>query len=426
VPSTDVSRRRVVIAVDPHKTSWTAAAVDTTLAPLATLRAPVSRDGYRQLRRFAARWPGAVWAIEGAAGLGAPLATRLTADGIQAVDVPAKLAARVRMLSTGHGRKNDAADAVSVGIAALTAPGLRSAAVEQAILALRALVEHRDDVVKTRTQTVNRLHVLLAQLLDGGAPRGLDADTAARLLRGVRPRGVGAATLRRLAAELITEIRHLDRRITTATDRISAAVAASATTLTTLRGIGDLTAGKILARVGDISRFRSAAAFASYTGTAPIEVSSGDVVRHRLSRAGDRQLNAALHTMALSQIRSQGAGRDYYQRKRAEGKGHKEAMRCLKRRLSDLVYRQLLRDAREHTDNPEPDTEQHQPDELPTHARSDPPRSSVQATIADAQKQSRCSPRRASGPRRNDLDSAEHRHTIDDGETPPGTGPGGH
>jgi hypothetical protein len=99
------------------------------------------------------------------------------------------------------------------------------------------------------------------------------------------------------------------------------------------------------ARVGDITRFRSAAAFASYTGTAPIEVSSGDVVRHRLSRAGDRQLNCCLHTMALTQIRHDGPGRDYYLRKRAAGKGHKEAMRCLKRRLSDVVYRRLCRDA---------------------------------------------------------------------------------
>jgi transposase len=183
----------------------------------------------------------------------------------------------------------------------------------------------------------------------GGAPRKLDADTAAGLLRGVRPRGAGPATFRRLAVELIAEIRHLDRRIAAATDQISAAVAASATSLTQLRGIGDLTAGKILARVGDINRFRSAAAFASYTGTAPIEVSSGDVTRHRLSRAGDRQLNCALHTMAISQLRHHGPGRDYYLRKRAEGKGHKEALRCLKRRLSDVVYRQLLRDAREQT-----------------------------------------------------------------------------
>jgi transposase len=339
----------VVIAVDPHKASWTAAAVDSALRPLATIRVPVSHAGYQQLRRFAARWPTAVWAIEGAGGLGAPLASRLSDAGIAAVDVPAKLATRVRMLSTGHGRKNDDADALSVGIAAHSAPGLRSAVVEDAIIVLRALVEHRDDVVHTRTQTVNRLHVLLTQLLPGGAPRQLDADTAARLLRTVRPRASGPRTLRRLAAELVTEIRHLDRRIATATTDISTdistAVADSATTLTQLRGIGDLTAGKILARVGDITRFRSAAAFASYTGTAPIEVSSGDVVRHRLSRAGDRQLNCCLHTMALTQIRHDGPGRDYYLRKRAAGKGHKEAMRCLKRRLSDVVYRRLCRDA---------------------------------------------------------------------------------
>ena len=125
------------------------------------------------------------------------------------------------------------------------------------------------------------------------------------------------------------------------TPRSAAAVADSGTTLTELRGIGDLTAGKILARVGDISRFRSAAAFASYTGTAPIEVSSGDVVRHRLSRAGDRQLNCCLHTMAITQIRHDSPGRAYYQRKRAAGKSHKEALRCLKRRLSDVVYRRL-------------------------------------------------------------------------------------
>lgn len=112
-----------------------------------------------------------------------------------------------------------------------------------------------------------------------------------------------------------------------------------------LRGIGTLTAAKILARVADVNRFRSAAAFASYTGTAPIEVSSGDVVRHRLSRAGDRQLNCFLHTMAITQIRNDGPGRAYYQRKRASGKSHKEALRCLKRRLSDAVYRQLLKDS---------------------------------------------------------------------------------
>ena len=276
------------------------------LQPLATIRVSVDPRGYRSLRRFATRWPDAVWAIEGAGGLGSPLATRLSADGITALDVPAKLAARVRTLSTGHGRKNDDADAISVAIsvavAALSAAGLRTVAVDEAVTALRALVEHRDDVVKTRTQTVNRLHVLLTQLLPGGAPRQLTADTAAQLLPTVRPRSIGPQTLRRLAADLVAEVRHLDRRIATANTEITAAVQASGSTLTELRGIGDLTAGKILARVGDVRRFRSAAAFASYTGTAPIEVSSGDVVRHRFSRAGDRQLNCCLHTMAITQL----------------------------------------------------------------------------------------------------------------------------
>lgn len=125
-----------MIAVDPHKASWTAAAVDASLQPLDIIRVPVSREGYRELRRFARRWTNPSWAIEGAAGLGAPLSNRLVRDGIEVVDVPAKLAARVRVLSTGHGRKTDQADAVSVGIAALTATRLNTARADAAVAAL--------------------------------------------------------------------------------------------------------------------------------------------------------------------------------------------------------------------------------------------------------------------------------------------------
>jgi transposase len=336
---------RVVIAVDPHKASWTAAAVDAALQPLEVIRVAVSAEGYRQLRRFARRWSDSSWAIEGAAGLGTPLTQRLHADGIEVTDVPAKLAARVRVLSTGHGRKTDEADAISVGIAALTATRLNTASVDAAITALRAVVEHRDDLVKTRTQTVNRLHVLLTHLTPAGATRGLTTDRAADILRQIRPREAAAKTLRSLAADLVAEIRALDRRIAKAAADITAAVESSGSTLTELSGIGTLNAAKILARVGTIQRFRSADAFASYTGTAPIAASSGDVIRHRLSRAGDRQLNCCLHTMAISQIARDTPGRDYYRRKRAAGKSHREALRCLKRRLSDIVYRQLLRDS---------------------------------------------------------------------------------
>jgi transposase len=341
----DVSAAPVVIAVDPHKRSWTAVAVNESLQVQTSLRVGADRDGYRELRRFAGRWSQPRWAIEGAGGLGAPLATRLLADGVAVVDVPAKLAARVRALSTGHGRKTDEADAVSVAVAAWTATALVSVQFDETALALRALTEHRDDLVKTRTQTINRLHVLLAHLIPGGARTGLSADQAADLLRPVRPRDVLGATRRRLAVELVGEVRRLDRRIEATGEQITTAVGESGTMLTELFGIGALLAGKILARVGSIHRFGSAAAFASYTGTAPIAVSSGDVVRHRLSRAGDRQLNYALHVMAITQIRQDTAGRAYYRRKRAAGKSHREALRCLKRRLSDVIYRQLLRDA---------------------------------------------------------------------------------
>ena len=334
----------VVIAIDPHKASWTAVAVDQRLQPLAAIRVGVNRGGYRKLRRFASRWSHATWAIEGATGLGACLTARLAADDIAVADVPASWPGASGCCPPGTAAKTDQADALSVGIAAHTATRLSTAVVDEAIAALRVLTEHRDDLVRTRTQTINRLHALLAQLLPAGLPRGLTANTAAAALRSIRPRAVLARTLRQVAAELLSEVRRLDRRIAGATAALSAAVAASGTTLTGRHGIGDVTAAKILARSGAISRFRSASACASYCGVAPIEVSSGDVQRHRLSRAGDRQLNYALHVMAMAQIKRPTLGQDYYQRKRASGKTHKEAMRCLKRRLADVVYRTMIHD----------------------------------------------------------------------------------
>lgn len=335
----------VIIAVDPHKASWTAVVVGAGLSAVATIRVEVNRAGYLQLRRFAAAWPAARWAVEGAVGLGAPLTERLRADAIAVIDVPAKLARRVRMLSTGHGRKSDQADALSVGIAAWSAPALRTVEVDQAIAALRALTEHRDDLVRTRTQLINRLHALLVKLVPSGLGRGLSAEGAAAALRSVRPRDTLGRTLRQLAADLIAELRRLDRRITETTRVLSDAIVDSGTTLTQLLGVGDIVAATIIARTGPITRFPTPAAFASFCGVAPIEVSSGDVVRHRLSRAGDRQLNYALHVIAITQIRYDSPGRTHYQRKRAAGKSHKEALRCLKRRLADVVYRTMIKDS---------------------------------------------------------------------------------
>jgi transposase len=276
--------------------------------------------------------------------MGRVLAQQLVSDGEQVVDVPAKLAARVRVLSTGHGRQTDPVDAVSVAVTGQSSPRLRRVTVEDQAAVMHLLTKRREDLVAIRTQTLNRLHRLLGDLIPAGAPRNLTAAGAAQLLRQARPCGVPAITRRQLAADLIADVRALDRRIKAIEERIAAAITPSKTTLVELFGVGPVMAAKLLGEVGDVRRFPSKHHFAAHTGTAPLEASSGQVVRHRLSRAGNRKLNHALYLMAIVQIRHPTAGQAYYRRKRAEGKAPKEALRCLKRRLSDAVYRCLLTD----------------------------------------------------------------------------------
>jgi transposase len=335
---------RVTIGVDPHKHSRTAAVLNERGDLVDQQRFATTRGGYRDLHRWAKRWPERRWAVEGASGLGRTLAQQLASNGESVVDVPAKLAARVRLLSVGHGRKSDPHDAVSVAVAAQGTRRLGQVLVEDHASVLRLLSDRRDDLVRARTQTLNRLHVLLADLVPDGAGRNLDANAAAALLCRVRPQTAPARTRRQLAVDLLADVRTLNRRIATTEDRLQMAVTRSATTLTELFGVGPILAAKLLGEVGDVRRFPTKHHFATHTGTAPIEASSGEVVRHRLSRAGNRKLNHALYLAAIVQIRHPTAGQAYYRRKLAEGKSRKEALRCLKRRLSDAVYRQLLAD----------------------------------------------------------------------------------
>jgi transposase len=209
---------------------------------------------------------------------------------------------------------------------------------------LHLLTKRRQDLVAARTQTINRLHRLLMDLVPGGAHRNLTAKRATALLAGVAPAGAPAVIRWQLATELVADVRQLDERIAVIEARIKAAVTESKTTLVKLFGVDPVLAATFLGEVGDISRFPSKHHFAAHTGTAPLEASSGQVVRHRLSRAGDRKLNHALYMMAMVQVRRPSAGQAYYRRKLAEGKSPKEALRCLKRRLSDAVYRCLLAD----------------------------------------------------------------------------------
>jgi transposase len=342
---TEAAAPQLTIGIDPHKGSHTAAALDAQLRVVGQVRVASTRAGYRALREWACRWSERQWAVENAGGLGRSLAQWLLGDGERVIDVPPKLSARVRLLSTGHGRKTDQADAVSTALAARGASEQHDAVLEGHAATLRLLSDRRDDVVARRTQVINRLHALLSDLLPGTVPLHLSVDQAAALLRRSRPSAGPQRTRRLLTGDLVREARRLDAEVTALDARIAEAVAASQTTLLTLFGVGPIVAAKILGRVGDVRRFRTPARFASYCGVAPIEVSSGDVVRHRLSRAGDRQLNYALYIMARSQARQHPEGRAYYLRKRAEGHSKKEALRCLKRRLADVVYRQLLRDA---------------------------------------------------------------------------------
>jgi transposase len=336
----------VLIGVDPHKGSVAVAAVDEAKGELLERAAfPQDRAGLRSLERWAKRFPERRWAVENSGGLGRHLAVRLAAAGESVVDVPPKLSARVRVLSSGNARKNDRVDALATALAASRNERLAAVDPEAASEAMRLLSERREDLVAERTRALNRLHGLLRDLVPGGVARTLSADRAARILRGIRPRGASARLRRRLASEVLRDIRTLDRKIADLSGRIEAEVEASGTTLTEIFGIGPILASRIIGTVGNVGRFPSRAHFASYAGTAPVEASSGEVVRHRLSLAGNRKLNYALHMVAVCQARSDARGGSYYRKKIAEGKSRKEALRCLKRRVSDAVFRSLVADS---------------------------------------------------------------------------------
>jgi transposase len=336
----------VLIAVDPHKGHNTVVVLGSlSRRTLGEAEFANTHAGYREMVRFARRWRERRWAVEGCHGAGRYLAQRLVANGEVVLDVPAKLAARVRVFSQGHGRKTDRDDAVSIGLAALNAAGVQAVQPDGAMVSLRLWCDRRDELVAARTQAICRLHRLLTELTPGGSGRELSATMAAAMLKLVRPKDDVSRERKALALQHLGDVRSLDRRIKAARDRIAAMVEASGTGLVNLYGVGPLVAGRVLAEVGDVGRFPTKDHFATYNGTAPIDVSSGEQVRHRLSRSGNRRVNHALHIMAVVQIRNpKSDGRAYYERKRTEGKTSKEALRCLKRRLSDVIYRQLVAD----------------------------------------------------------------------------------
>ncbi len=340
---------KVLIGVDPHKATNAAVAIDEHGEVVGQAAFPANRGGIRALERWAKRFPERRWAIEGATGIGRPLAQKLAASGEEVVDVPPKLSAKVRVLSTGNARKNDRLDATFTALAALRNERLARVhpedGLEGRVEILRLLTERREDLVAERTRALNRLHVLLRDLLSDGVAKGLSAEAAAKLLRRARPNHAAGRTRKWLASELVRDVRALDRKVASLDECIREEVGASGTTLPEVFGVGSILAAKIVGIVGDVGRFANKEHFASYAGVAPIEASSGEVVRHKVSLAGNRRLNQAMHMIAVCQARSDPRGKAYYRKKLAEGKSRREAMRCLKRRVSDVVFKALVADS---------------------------------------------------------------------------------
>jgi len=333
----------VMIGVDPHKASHTAVAIGAAEEPLGELRVRACAAQAERLLAWAVAWPERTWAIEGAAGLGHLLAQQLLAAGERVLDVQPKLGARVRLLAAGAVNKNDPNDARSVAVAALRSASRREVAADDHAAVLKVWSKRHRDLGRARTQVACRLHAVLCELV----PERISAAQAAHLLEGITPPGAVGAAHCELAGEFLADLRRIDTQMREAKKKLTTAVRASATTLTEIFGVGPVVAATVIGEVRDLSRFADRDHFAAYNGTAPIEVSSGRRKIYRLSRRGNRRLNHAIHMAAVTQVSHRHSpGRAYYERKLAEGKTRKEALRSLKRRLSDTIFAQLQADAR--------------------------------------------------------------------------------
>ena len=338
----------VMIGVDPHKGSHTAVVVSAAEEPLGELRVRACAAQAEKLVAWAAAWPERTWAVEGAGGLGRLLAQQLVAAGERVLDVQPKLACRVRLLQAGDTNKNDPNDALSVAVAALRSRACRQVSADGYPVVLKVWSKRHRDLGRTRNQAACRLHAVLCNLVPGGHPKEISAAQAARILEQAAPSGAVARARAELAAEFLADLRRLDAQLRETRKKLAAAVKDSGTTLTQVFGVGPVVTGTIIGDVGDVARFPGRDHFAAYNGTAPVEVSSGNRKIHRLSLRGNRRINHAIHMAAITQIRHRHSdGRAYYEKKLAEGKTHKEALRSLKRRISDAIFARLQADARQ-------------------------------------------------------------------------------
>lgn len=340
----------VVLGIDVHKGSHTAVAVDEVGRQIGERTVRATDAGHRQLVRWALR----EFAFAGELEFGVEdcrhVSTRLERDllsaGQSVVRVPPKLMAGARHSARTRG-KSDPIDALAIARVALREPNLPVATHDTVSREIKLLVDHREDLVNTRTQMQNRLRWHLHELdpeLDP-ASRALDRlSTLDGIEKFLGSCSSASSVLVRIATELVGDIRALTVRVNALERELAQRVRLVAPRLLALPGCGVLTAAKIVGETANVTRFRSEACFAMHAGAAPIPASSGKTNRHRLARGGNRQLNAALHRIAVTQIRLNGPGRDYYRRRITLGNTKMEALRAMKRRIARVVFNNLRPD----------------------------------------------------------------------------------
>lgn len=355
----------VVVGADVHKRTHTFVAVDEVGRELGQRTVEATTAGHQSAVRWARERFGdeLTWAIEDCRHLSARLERDLLTAGQAVVRVPPKMMAEQRRIARTRG-KSDPIDAAAVARAALRQPDLPVASHDEISRELKLLVDRREDLIAHRTATINRLLWRVHELNPDWAPpaRSLDVAKQQRLLmdrlhsldlHGTRPGIEGIVA--ELARDELADVIELTDRINALHRRIRDRITRAAPTLLTMPGVGVLTAAKLVGESAGVARFKSEAAFAHHAGIAPIPVWSGNSAgRVRLTRSGNRQLNTAIHRIAVTQIRLHGLGKTYYDKKRAEGMSTPEALRCLKRRLVRPVFNHLETD--HNTVLPHPDT----------------------------------------------------------------------
>jgi len=334
-----------MIGIDPHKATHTAVAVDDDEKVIGEFTLEASGRQVDKLTEWADDFDKREWAVESGNGLGYVVSRQLVAHGETVFDVPPVLASRVRLLGSGRSNKNDPNDARSIAIAALRSDRLATVQPDDHVTVLRLLVKRHRDMAKLRNKHCSRLHALLLELAAGGIGAKISVTNASRLLDDVVAHDEPSRHRVLIAREVVDDIGRLDQSLKASKQRIAVAVQASGTSLTDIVGVGPIGAATIIGYTKDVTRFPTRGHYATYNATAPIEASSGGNTRHRLNLRGNRILNHAIHIAAVTQLRHDTNGRIYFDKKIVEGKTSKEAIRALKRRISDAVYKRLVADS---------------------------------------------------------------------------------